>query len=64
MGVTPAVGDVVVTKKKHPCGGERWLVVRTGADVKLKCLTCGHVVMLSLAEAKKRVKKVETSHEV
>ena len=64
MGVEWNLDDVVVTRKKHPCGGDRWQVIRMGADVKLRCLTCGHVVMLSLAEAKKRIKKVETAHEV
>lgn len=64
MGVEWKEGDTVVTKKKHPCGGERWQVIRTGADVKLRCLTCGHVVMLTLSEAKKRIKKVETPHEI
>lgn len=52
------VGDEVVTKKKHPCGGDRWEIIRTGADVKLRCLTCGRIVMLELAEFKKRAKKI------
>ena len=63
MGLKLEIDDLVVTKKKHPCGGDRWQVVRTGADVKLRCLTCGHVVMLPLSEAKKRIKKVEAAHE-
>ena len=42
------VGDIVVMKKPHPCGGNLWEVVRTGADVKIKCLKCGRVVMLDL----------------
>ena len=40
------LGDVVSTRKPHPCGGNEWTVVRTGADIKMKCNTCGHVVML------------------
>ena len=52
------VGDEVVTRKKHPCGGDRWEIIRTGADVKLRCLTCGHVVMLDRAEFVKRAKKI------
>lgn len=31
------IGDKVITKKKHPCGGDVWEIVRTGADFKLKC---------------------------
>lgn len=51
------VGDRVVTKKKHPCGGEIWEVVRTGADYKLKCETCGRVVMLTAEQFRKSVKR-------
>ena len=40
------VGDVIRTRKPHPCGGDIWIVTRTGADIKIKCNTCGHVVML------------------
>ena len=53
------VSDIVVMKKKHPCGGTRWKVVRVGADIKITCLTCQRTVMLDRAEFEKRVKKVE-----
>ena len=51
------LGDVVETKKAHPCGGKKWEIVRVGADYNIKCLTCGRVVMLSLDELKKRVRE-------
>ncbi len=51
------VGDRVVTKKKHPCGGDVWQIVRTGADFKLRCETCGRVVMLSAEQFRKAVKR-------
>ena len=51
------VGDRVVTKKPHPCGGSEWLITRTGADIKIKCEKCGHTVMIPLADFGKRVKK-------
>ena len=41
-----SLGDVIQTRKPHPCGGNEWTVTRTGADIKIKCNTCGHVVML------------------
>ena len=41
-----SVGDTVQSRKKHPCGGDRWTVIRTGADVKMRCVTCGRIVML------------------
>lgn len=49
---------VVETKKPHPCGGKRWEIVRTGADFKIKCLTCGRVVMLTPDELRKRVRRI------
>ena len=52
------VGDIVVMKKPHPCGGNLWEVVRTGADVKIKCVKCGRVVMLDLLTFGKSLKKV------
>ena len=52
------LGDIVETKKPHPCGGARWEIVRVGADWKIKCLSCGRLVMLSPDELKKRVKRV------
>ncbi len=54
-------GWIVQTRKKHPCGSDRWEIVRTGADVKFKCLGCGHVVMLSAEAARKAVKGVENA---
>ena len=52
------LGDVIETKKPHPCGGKTWEIVRTGADFKIRCLTCGRVVMLTPDELKKRVRRV------
>ncbi len=51
------VGDSVTTKKVHPCGGNEWEILRTGADFKLKCKKCGHIVMLPIEKFKKAVKK-------
>lgn len=52
------VGDIIETKKNHPCGGKNWEVLRTGADVKLKCTTCGRIIMLTREETEKRTKKI------
>ncbi len=51
-----SLGDKIVTKKKHPCGGDVWTIVRTGADYKIRCDKCGRVVMLSYVELQKAVK--------
>lgn len=49
--------DVVQMKKKHPCGGFEWTVIRVGADIKIKCNTCGRMVMLDRETFLKRLKK-------
>jgi len=53
-GTPFAVGDRVTLKKKHPCGGREWEVYRIGADIGLRCLTCGRRVMLRRREAERR----------
>lgn len=53
------VGDIVVLKKPHPCGGFRWEVVRAGADYKLRCLTCGHIALLDHETLRKRLRRIE-----
>ncbi|MGI6635939.1 MAG: DUF951 domain-containing protein [Christensenellales bacterium] len=52
--------DVVEMRKKHPCGSYIWTVVRIGVDIKMKCATCGRVVMLDRAEFLRRRKKLIT----
>lgn len=52
------LGDLVEMKKAHPCGANRWEITRMGADIKIKCTNCGHVVMLSRREFEKKLKKV------
>lgn len=51
------VGDVVTLKKAHPCGSYTWEVIRAGADFKLKCLGCGHVVLLDYDTLRKRMRR-------
>ena len=41
------VGDILTMKKAHPCGEKRWEVLRTGADFRLKCMGCGHQIMVA-----------------
>ena len=53
------VNDVLVMKKAHPCGEKRWLVLRTGADFRLRCLGCGHELMTSRFKAEKHIRSVE-----
>ena len=51
------VGDEVRFSKAHPCGGDRWLVVRVGIDIGAKCVKCGRRVMMERVEFERRVKE-------
>ena len=53
------LNDILVMKKPHPCGEKRWLVLRTGADFRLRCLGCGHEVMTPRHKAEKNIRTVE-----
>ncbi|MBP5154862.1 MAG: DUF951 domain-containing protein [Lachnospiraceae bacterium] len=48
-----------MTKKPHPCGSSEWEILRTGADLRLKCLGCGRMILLSRREAEKRLRAVK-----
>ncbi len=41
------IGDIVKLKKPHPCGCYEWEILRVGMDFRLKCLKCGHLIMVS-----------------
>ncbi len=51
-------GDRVVMRKPHPCGSFEWLVTRTGTDVGMVCVKCGHRVMIPRGRFNKQVKQV------
>jgi hypothetical protein len=49
------LGDVVRLRRRHPCGGDSWLVDRLGADIGLRCTTCGRHVLLERRALERRV---------
>ena len=53
-----AAGDIVQMRKQHPCGGDTWRIVRVGADIGIRCLTCDRKVMLPRSEFERRVKRI------
>lgn len=55
------LGDIVQMKKVHPCGTDKWEVIRLGADIKIKCTGCGRIVMLARSKFQKSAKKVVES---
>jgi hypothetical protein len=49
------VGDIVRLRRRHPCGGETWLVDRLGADIGLRCQTCGRHVLIERRALERRL---------
>lgn len=56
-----AVGDIVEMKKPHPCGEKRFKIIRTGTDIKLKCVGCDHLVMMPRPKFVKMLKNIVES---
>ena len=57
------VKDIVTLKKQHPCGSPDWEVLRMGADFRLKCMGCGHQIMIPRTKLEKSVKEIKKSLE-
>ncbi len=55
------LGDVVLLRKPHPCGGLEWQVSRLGADIAINCLECGRRVLLSRRELEKRTRRIAST---
>ena len=58
------IGDILTMKKPHPCGSKQFIVLRTGMDFRLKCLQCGHEILLPRLKAEKNIRQVERKEEV
>ena len=52
------LGDLVQMRKTHPCGSDKWTVIRVGADIKIRCSGCSRIVMMDRADFVKRMKKI------
>jgi len=57
------VGDTLTMKKNHPCGANRFLVLRVGMDFRIRCLNCGREVMLPRLKVEKNIKSVSRAEE-
>ena len=55
------IGYIIKLKKKHPCGNFEWEVLRVGADFRLKCMGCGHQIMIARRIVEKNVKEIRKS---
>lgn len=52
------VNDILTMKKAHPCGEKQWKVLRIGADFRLRCLGCGHELMIPRQKAEKNIRMI------
>ena len=57
------VGDIVKLKKQHPCVSNEWEILRVGADFRLKCLGCGHQVMVTRKLVEKNTRGLRKAEE-
>jgi len=55
------VTDIIQLKKQHPCGSNEWEVLRIGADFRLKCIGCGHQIMVPRKLVEKNIKNIRNS---
>ncbi|MEK3888874.1 DUF951 domain-containing protein [Bacillus sp. FSL K6-3431] len=55
--------DVVEMKKAHPCGTNRWEIIRMGMDIRIKCEGCNHSVLLPRKDFSRKIKKILQRHE-
>ena len=59
-----ALNDILIMKKEHPCGETRWLVLRVGADFRLRCLGCGREVMIARSKAEKNIRNIQRGNDI
>lgn len=52
------LNDYVIMKKQHACGTNKWQIIRTGVDIKIKCINCNREIMMDRLEFEKKLKKV------
>jgi hypothetical protein len=57
------LNDIVVMKKAHPCGENRWEIIRMGADIRIKCTNCDRSILMPRQEFERKLKKVIESKE-
>ena len=53
--LTLYLGDLVRLRRRHPCGGDRWLIDRLGADIGLRCQTCARHVLVERRTIERRL---------
>ena len=58
MQIIPlSVGDRVQLKKKHPCGGDLFRILRVGSEVRILCETCSRDMTLDRVKFEHSIKQ-------
>ena len=52
------VGDTLLMKKEHPCGAKEFLVLRSGADFRIRCKGCGREVMVARSKIERNIRQI------
>lgn len=58
------LGDIIETKKAHPCGGKEFEITRVGMDLRMKCNTCLKEIWIPRNKLEKRIKKIRRDGEI
>ena len=53
------MGDFILLKKEHPCGNNKWQIVRLGTDIRIKCIKCQHQVIIQRSVLERKIKGIE-----
>lgn len=51
-------GQYIRLRKKHPCGDDRWQILKTGVDMRIQCVTCQRVLLIPRVKLVKQIKEV------
>lgn len=64
MPIKLELGDVIETKKSHPCGGKEFEITRVGMDLRMKCNTCSKEIWIPRNKLEKRIRKIRRNGEI
>ena len=58
MQIIPlSVGDLIQLKKKHPCGGDVFKILRIGSEVRILCETCSRDLTIDRVKLERSIKQ-------
>ncbi len=58
------IGDIITTKKQHPCGSKDFIITRVGVDFVIKCQKCSREIWIPRVKLEKRIKQIVRGEEI